>query len=145
MSRELHSIEGTGLVTIRGAWFFVVGTDAEFILDYPSYDPRYDPVEDANFRRGLAVVRPQDGFTYLQAMNDDGVYPIDDIPSFIDQHGAERVQPIVLIDFDNARFVSTFFDLPLEDHAGTGWESTYEDLFNYVPHHIAAHWTHDQP
>ncbi len=140
---ELLSIEGAGLVTIRGAWFFVIGTDAEFILDYPSYDPEYDPVDDASFRGGLAVVRPQDGFAYLQAMN-DRVFAIDDINSFIEQQGAERVQPIVLIDFDHARFVSTFFVLPLEDHAGTDWESAYDDLFNYVPDHIAAHWTREQ-
>lgn len=139
--RKLDSIEGTGLVTIQGAWFFVVGTDGEFILDMDSYDPTYDPTQwEHEFRGGLDVVTPDDGFAYLHAMR-EGVFPVSDIESFIDANDAERVRPIVLIDFDNAKFVSSFFDLPFEDHAGDGWDATYvEDLLAHLPDTIAAHW-----
>jgi hypothetical protein len=85
------------------------------------------------------VVTPDDGFAYLHAMR-EGVFPITDIESFIEHNDAERVQPIVLIDFDNAKFVSSFFDLPMEDHAGLGWDASYEDLLDHVPETIAAHW-----
>ncbi|MEL6984098.1 MAG: hypothetical protein AAFO29_16860 [Actinomycetota bacterium] len=137
--RKLISIESTGLVTIRGAWYLVVGTHAHFILDYPGYDPSYDPVENATFRGGLAVVAPDDGFAYLHALR-ERVFPITDIESFIDANDAERIRPIVLIDFDNAAFVSSFFDLPMEDHAAPGWDASYEDLLDHVPDTIAAHW-----
>jgi hypothetical protein len=138
--RELIGIEEIGIVTIRGAWFLLAGTHAEFILDYAGYDPDYDPTEDAEFRSGLGTVRPDDGFAYLSALKEQ-VFPISDIESFIERNDADRVEPIVLIDFDNARYISGFFDLPFEDHAGEGWDATYvEDLLDHVPETIARHW-----
>jgi len=135
-----ESIEMAGLVRVRGAWFYVLGTTAEFVPDCPRYDPTFDPTQwDYEFRDGLMTVHLDDAYAYLHALR-DRVFPVEDIPSLVAENGIDASRPVVLINFDRALFVSTFFQLPLEDHVSEEWSTHFDDLFDFAPDHIAAHW-----
>lgn len=138
-SYELLSVLSAGLVIAGGALFYVFGTDGEFILDYPNYDPSFDPIEDAGYRGGLATVGPGDGFAFLHALR-DGVFSVDQIEDFIERYGKDRVQPIFLVDFDRALLVTTFFEFALENYVGPDWHTDFGDLFDHVPESIATYW-----
>ena len=137
---KIDSIDHPGLVTVRSAWFFVVGTTADFILDYPAYDPSCFPGRHGvTFRDGLDVVTPADGFRYLAALG-AGVIGIDQVGSVIDEYGLDRTRPRFLIDFDKATFTSAFFDQALEGEVGEGWSSSYSDPIAASPPHVQSIW-----
>ena len=137
---EIRSIDHPALVTIKNAWFYVLGTTADFILDYPSYDPNYDPsTRPVPFRAGLMVVTPQDGFLYLSAF-EERVFAIGDLGPLIDEYGLDRTRPQFLVDFDNATFTSAFFDQALEGEVGEGWSSSYSDPIAASPPHVQSIW-----
>lgn len=139
-ARTLASIELPGLVSVRGAWFYVLGTIAEFVLDYPSYDPSYNPSEwDHEFRGGLLCVSPEDGFAYLAQLSEQA-FGLSAMDGFIALNGPGRSRPVVLIDFDRKKYVSTYFDQPMQDHAGTGWVSEFAEPLGHAPTEVAQYW-----
>lgn len=137
---EITSIDHPAIVQVRGAWFYVIGTTADFIMDYPSYDPTYFPGRGGIvFRGGLDVVSPTDGFQYLAALA-EGVASIADVGTIVEKYGPDRTRPQFLIDFDNAMFISAFFDQALEDEVGPGWTGSYTDPLASAPAELQAIW-----
>jgi hypothetical protein len=137
-ARTIESIELAALVRVRGSWFYVLATPGELVLDYPSYDPSYDPAY-TGYRGGLATVAPGDGFAFLAAL-DDVVFDIADRKAFCEMNGAQRSRPVVAIDFDNATYVSTYFDQAAEMYAGDGWTARFDDPLVLLPPEIRATW-----
>ena len=137
---EIRSIDHPGIVKVQHAWFYVIGTTADFILDYPSYDPTYDPNQrPVPFRDGLLVVTPDDGFRYLHALR-EGVVPIDSLDELVAEYGPDRTRPQFLIDFDSATFASAFFDQTLEDEVAPGWTGSYSDPMAACPISLQGTW-----
>ena len=60
--------------------------------------------------------------------------------ALLNEYGPDRTRPIVLIDFDNALFVSAFFDQALEDEVGAGWTGSYSDPMQHAPAELQAIW-----
>lgn len=138
--RQIHPDEMLGLIHANGVWSTVFGVAAEFILDYPKYDPSYFPGRGGvTFRDGLDVVTPQDGDRYLKALS-AGVVPREELAALVEGYGSERTRPVVLIDFDGALFVSSFFDQAFEEEAGLGWNSRYGDPMAFAPPDLQEVW-----
>ena len=135
---ELHIDQHGGLVHCNDEWFLVMGFVADFILDYASYDPTYSP-DDYVFRDGLVVVTPNDGLQYLAALRSRSVAR-PEFAALLERYGPDRTRPIALIDFDNALFVSSFFDQALEDEVGDGWTGSYSDPMAAAPAELQAIW-----
>ena len=137
---RIDSIDHPALIKLGDKWYFAVGTTADFVLDYPSYDPTYFPGRGSfTFRDGLDVVSPADGERYLAALA-EGVVSVDEIDSVLKEYGPDRTRPQFLIDFDNASFTSSFFDQALEDEVGAGWTGSYSDPMAAAPPHLQAIW-----
>ena len=137
---DLHIDQQAGLVRVGGEWFLVMGYVADFILDYPAYDPNYDPSRRPTpFRNGLMTVTPQDGHAYMEALAHRSL-PLDQVGALLNEYGPDRTRPIILIDFDNALFVSAFFDQALEDEVGAGWTGSYADPMQHAPPELQAIW-----
>lgn len=131
-SRPLHDVEVAALARVRGAWFYLVATHGELILDYAAHDPSYDPSEwEQDPLGGLLQVRPKHGLRYLANL-DDRVYPVEMIPDFVALNG-DRAQPVATIDFDSASFVSSYYDQALETLCGDAWHGEFGDPLRKVP------------
>lgn len=135
--RSIAEIELPALVRVGGTWFYLLATHGELILDYAAYDPSYDPTawEDP-FRGDLLTVLPSDGFQFLEALR-DGVFPLEAIRQFVDLNGG-RARPVVVIDFDDAKFVSSFYDQALETLCGGSWAAEFGDPLAEVPDWVSA-------
>lgn len=135
-ARAIAEIELPALVRVRGAWFYLLATHGELILDYAGYDPTYDPAAwEDSFRGDLLTVLPSDGFRFLDALS-ASVYPIGVIRDFVRLNG-ERAQPVAVVDFDTARFVSSFYDQALETLCGGSWNADFGEPLDEVPERMA--------
>jgi len=135
--RPIAEVELPALVRVRGAWFYLLATHGELILDYAGYDPSYDPDAWADpFRGDLLTVLPSDGFRFLNALQ-EAVFPVETIPRFVDLNGP-RARPVAVIDFDAARFVSSVYDQALETLCGGSWDGEFGDPLTEIPEPISA-------
>lgn len=136
-ARLIAEIELPAFVRVRGAWFYVLATHGELILDYAAYDPAYDPgAWDGSFRGNLLTVLPTQGFQFLSALQ-DMVFPMATVESFVELNG-NSARPVVAIDFDSARFVSSFYDQALETLCGNPWRGLFGDPMNELPAAMAG-------
>lgn len=134
--RSLNEIELPSLVRVRGAWFYLLASHGELILDYAAYDPSYDPGEwEKTFRGDLLTVLPSDGFRFLSAL-ETAVFAVETIPGFVELNEA-RARPVVVINFDAGRFVSSFYDQALETLCGRPWNAELGDPLVEVPELIS--------
>ena len=85
----------------------------------------------------MFVVAPQDGERYLKALR-EGLVPREDLDALVEQYGPQRTRPVAVIDFDNALFVSPFFDQALEDEVGPGWSGSCGDPMVSAPPEFQA-------
>ena len=137
---EFRSIDFAALVVVDGHCFYVVATPGELIMDYPAYDPSFDTDDpEYVFRNGLHVVGPSDGHRFLESLG-RSPHRIDELGPILSEYGPDRTRPIVLIDFDNATFTSSFFDQALEDEVGAGWTGSYADPMQHASPELQAIW-----
>jgi hypothetical protein len=139
-TRRIQEMEIPGLVRLDGVWHYVLGTLAEWILDYPAYDPSYDQTQWSDlFRSGLLRVGLEDGSAFLSAMH-SGEIPVEELDSFVAFNSQERSRPRVLVDFDAGSFMSSFYDVALEEYSGEDWQADFGDPLADVPDEIARWW-----
>ncbi len=135
--RKIAEVELPAIVRVRGAWFVVLATHGELILDYQSYDPTYDPSQwEADPLGGLLRVEPRHGFRFLANL-DERVFPIGAARGMVALNG-ERARPVVLVDFDTGIFVSSHYDQALETLCGEAWAGSFGDPLREIPAEIAA-------
>jgi hypothetical protein len=139
-NRTIQDIELPGLVKTGGDWHYALGTVGEWILDYATYDPTYDPQQrEPVFRRGLMRVTPSDGPQFLHALSDNEI-ALADLGDFVRLNSTEESRPTVLVDFDSGRFVSSYYDFSLESHTGRGWAAVFGDPLDAAPSDISKYW-----
>ena len=137
---ELDPITVPGVVRLRGNVHYIPGVLAEWILDYRSYDPAYDPAEwQAEFRAGLLTVSPDDGDAYLRALQSHEIPPTD-LGEHVARGGVDRTRPAVLVDFDAAEVTSGYYDVAVEEYAGEGWRGTFADPVERLPMELQELW-----
>ena len=133
--RPVGPNEHTALVRVDGVWHFVVEHSSLFILDYARYDPNSTV---STWRGGLRTVRPTDGERYLRALA-PALQPIEAALEYVSVKDY-NIRPIVTIDFDQALFVSAYFDNSENGYVGEGWTFRFEDPLEYGPAWLAAAW-----
>lgn len=120
---------------LYGAWL------ADWILDYPTYDPGYDTYEEQKlFRGGLLVVRPDQGAEYCEVMRENEI-DREELKEYL-KHHASRTPLDFYVDFSRALFVNGFHEVPIEDYVPAGWTGIEDEAMDYLPDDIKAFWNH---
>jgi len=139
-SKELQQDELLGAVRLESKWRFFAGTLAEWILDYVSYDPNYDPAKWAYvYRNNLLRVDETLASEFCDAMKEHEFLP-DDIRRLVDEKGADKIPLVVVVDFDNRIFVNGFYDIALEEYAPKWWTKYFGNPYEYVPQEVRSLW-----
>jgi hypothetical protein len=139
----LHVDELLGVVKCNSDVRFFGAWLAEWIFDYPGYDPGYDPTQDhESLRGGLAVVRPDQGAEFCEAMRTNAIDAAE-LREYLKRHSSTT--PIdFYIDFDSALYINGFHEVPVEDYVPTGWQSMEDDPMKHVPEEVRSMW-HQTP
>jgi hypothetical protein len=112
--------EWWGIALYQGNLYALTGILAEFILDYPAYDPDFSASPNAaSFRGGALRVTQENIPQFLQALKARVLTP-QDVQSFLDSL-VDESRLIAFIDFDSRQFVHSYYDLALEDYIPKGW------------------------
>lgn len=139
-NKDLQQDELLGAVRLESKWHYFAGTIAEWILDYASYDPGYDPTQWTYvYRDNLLRVDETLAKEFCTAMKDHEFLP-NDIRQLVGEKGADKVPLIVVIDFDNQVFVNGFYDIALEDYAPKWWNKIFGNPYDYVPPEVKSLW-----
>ncbi len=139
-NRAIHHAEIPGVVCVKGEDFYLLGFSADWIFDYASYNPTDDPAGwDYTFRGGLLTVLPDHGFLFLEALK-GAIVPAPQLKELIETNGLGRTHPQVAANFDQGKYVSSFYDQPWEDYAGEAWEARFGDPLDLVADEMALLW-----
>lgn len=140
---QMESIDPDDLIgaTKYGSgWRFFVGTVAEWILDYASYDPVPDPAyKEVVFRENLLVVSEDNAAQFLEAMAKYEL-SLPELRQFIQKTGRYNWPLSVLVDFDNKFYVNGFTDVSLHKYLPTGWKGIEGSPLDFVPDEIQRIW-----
>jgi len=129
-----------GVIHYKGEYTFYMNPSAWFVMDYARYDP--DAAKDRNlkdyFRDGILVVDDFTAEAYMHSMKPDAV-SVDELRAELPQK-KDSLQPIFLIDFDNHRYVSWYFDIDYEEYIPSGWEGVFENPLGYLSDEVRKIW-----
>lgn len=139
-NKELQQDELLGAVRLGSKWRYFAGTLAEWILDYASYDPDYDPANWTYiYRNNLLRVDETLANEFCDAMKEHEFIP-EDIRHLVDKKGADKIPLAIVIDFDNLVFINGFYDLALEEYAPKWWTNYFGNPYEYVPPEVRDIW-----
>jgi len=95
---------------------------------------------------GLFRVSPE-GEIQLQEHFNAKELSRDDVAEILRSAAPSDLQPwwTVVVDFEKKRFVSGFFDQPIEDYAPASWRSSFDDPYEFIPEELAAWWPAEKP
>ena len=129
-----------GAVKNHFQWRFFAGTIAEWILDYSSYDPSYDPKKSrAVFRNNLLQVNEGNADAFCNSMETHELFS-EDILNLVSDATEDEATLTVVVDFDNTTLVNGFYDIPIEDYVPNNWTSYFGNPLEYVPEEIRFLW-----
>jgi hypothetical protein len=98
-----------GAVMCKNYWRIFLGSVAEWILDYATYDPTFDPSEWTEvFRNNLLRVDETLAEQNCSAMQPYELTPVD-VKKLLREQGANYFPLAVVIDFDKKVVVNGFF------------------------------------
>ncbi|MFN6559704.1 MAG: hypothetical protein RMY28_007840 [Nostoc sp. ChiSLP01] len=138
--QDLDPDDLIGAVKFNSKWRFFCGTIAEWILDYASYDPGFDPSKsDVVFRNNLLKVDETNTVHFLKAMEPYELFA-KDIQQLIEEEGASNWPLTIVVDFDKKTYVNGFSEITLHQYVPTGWTGYEGNPLNYVPENIRAFW-----
>jgi len=136
---EIHIDDIIGAVKINAKWRFFAGIIAEWIMDYQTYDPEYNPDEsETSFRNNILLVDESNGEAFCDAMSPYEILK-DEIDNVLDKYEGKKL-PLITIDFDNRIFTSVFFDIALEDYIPPKWKGRYIKKLTELPEEIKEIW-----
>lgn len=137
--RRVSDDDLIGGVLIASKWRFYAGTVAEWILDYPRYDPSAVNHESfSQFRNGLAVVTNSNKHEYCYAM---GPYELSlsDIDLLANSNVEYGCELSVIVDFDNNIYINGFSEIPMHQFVPMGWRGYEGDPLSYLPENLRLH------
>ncbi len=122
-----------GLVRYQNTLLMYMAPSAWFVMDYPKYDPSIlaSKERSSDFREGVLLVDNSTRAAYLKAMQPDSI-SIDELKAELPIH-KDALQPIFLIDFDNQRYSSWFFDIDYEEYVPKDWVGVFENPIDHLP------------
>jgi hypothetical protein len=134
-----------GLVFYKSTLMMYMAPPAWFVMDYARYDPSITTSDErsSKFRDGVLLVDDSTALAYLKSMQPDAI-SIDELQAELPNY-KDSLQPIFLIDFDNHRYVSWYFDVDYEEYIPSGWEGVFENPFAYLPNEVKAIWEQPGP
>lgn len=138
--QDMHPDDLIGVVKLDSKWRIFSGTVAEWILDYASYDPMFDPSRsDVVFRDNLLSIDNSNATQFLEAM---APYELDasTLKQFIDQRGGHDWQLSILIDFDRKLYINSFTEIPLHQYVPDKWIGLEDEAIKYAPFFIKEIW-----
>lgn len=138
---NLHPDDLIGAVRHQHVWRLFAGTVAEWILDYPRYDPSFDPAQSkVDFRNNLLRVDETNAAEFCEAMKPYELLA-QDIQQLVETGEIVNWPLMIMLDFDNKVLVNEFREVPIHEYVPAGW-TAYEDLaIARVPESIQALWT----
>ena len=116
---------------MNGTWKLFAGTIGEWILDYKTYDPQYDPSKWKHvYRNNLLSVNENNAQEFCDAMQEFEV-TLEDVD--ISRKGNPLLSISVLVDFDAKTYVNGYSDFLLEKYVPLNWKVIVDDPLKFVP------------
>jgi len=131
-----------GAVKWRSRWRYFAGTLGEWTLDYPAYDPSYQPAPgDRSFRGGLLRVDQTNADQFCEVMRPYELRP-EEIRSWVKERGAVNVPLMMVVDFDERKFVDGYHEafVPKSEYVPAGWQGIDGDPYDHVPPEVSDLW-----
>ena len=126
-----------GAVLSGGKWRYFVGTFAEWVMDYPSYDSNSKP--DYLFRNGIDCVDENNIDSFCDAMSDYELTE-DNIRTLTNTSKTRIDLLYYVIDADNKVYISDFWEIDTHEYVPTGWKGYAQDPMDYVPQEVKELW-----
>lgn len=129
-----------GLVSYQDTIMIYMAPSAWFVMNYPKYDPSILASQErsTDFRNGVLMVDNSTVEAYVKAMRPDAI-SVNDLKGEL-PNNHEALQPIFLIDFNNQRYVSWFYDIDYEEYIPPNWEGIFDNPLTYLPDEIKQIW-----
>lgn len=140
MKKDLNNDEYLGAVKVEGNWHFFADFVGEWILDYPAYDPDYDPSQwDYKFRNGLLTVDETNAEEFLKAMQEQEL-SLDSVKKLVAEKGEDKIPLTYVVNFDERIFVDGNSERDIVEYVPVNWKGIEDTPLNYVPDEIKAVW-----
>ena len=140
MKKELDYDEYLGAVKVEGNWHFLADFVGEWILNYPAYDPDYDPSQwKYKFRNGLLVVDETNAKEFLETMREKEL-SFESVKKLVAEKGKDKIPLTYVIDFDECIFVDGNSERDIAEYVPRNWKGIEDFPLNYVPDEIKAVW-----
>lgn len=137
---SLHPNDLIGVTRHGSRWRIFAGTVAEWILDYASYDPGFDPSRsEVMFRGNLLVVSEQNADQFHAAMEPYELQP-SELEAFVHQVGRYNWPLSMVVSFDDKLYVNGFSEIPLHEYLPPGWSGIEGQPIDFVPPEIRQIW-----
>lgn len=141
MKKELSNDEYLGAVRVNGKWHFFADFVGEWILDYPAYDPDYEPSQwSYKFRNGLLVVDETNANEFLEAMRAQEL-SFENVKKLVAEKGKEQIPLTYVVDFDERKFVDGNSERDIAEYVPKNWTGIEDTPLKYVPDEIKSVWT----
>ena len=129
-----------GAVKLHDEWHLYAGSLAEWILDYASYDPAFNPAKSkVVFRNNLLRVDASNADAFCKALQALELFPNDMVQ--LRAAGELHNYPLVVaVDFDTRTFVNGFTEIPIHQYTLKGWNAFEGDPLKFVPKDIQTLW-----
>lgn len=141
MKREdLDPDDLIGAVKHDSNWQFFAGTVAEWILDYATYDPSFDPDKSSvTFRGNLLQVDESNAAQFCEAMKPYELTTLD-LQQLVEEEGANNWPLTIVVDFTRRTYVNGFSEIPLHKYIPNTWKGHEGNPLDYVPEDIRSLW-----
>lgn len=129
-----------GVTRYNSRWRLFAGTVAEWILDYATYDPGFDPSgSETVFRGNLLTVNEENVDQFHDAMEPYELQP-SELELFMQKVGRYNWPLTVVVDFDNQFYVNGFSEISLHEYLPPGWKGIEGPPLDFVPAEIRQIW-----
>ena len=131
---KVHENQIIGAVRLNSEWRFYSGATGEWIMDYKSYDPSYDPEKWPNtFRNGILEVDVHNASEFCTAMKEYEL-TLDDVVETMRED--KDLSLSILMDFDRKLYVNGYYDMLLEEYVPMGWVGISDDPTKFLSEDI---------
>jgi hypothetical protein len=138
--KDLDPDDLIGAVKYKSHWRFFAGTVGEWILNYSSYDPSFDPSKSrVTFRNNLLNVDETNAEQFCEAMEPFELSS-EGIEQLVRAEGSGNWPLVIALNFDDKIFINGFSEISLHEYVPTGWTAIEDNPLDYVPDNIKSLW-----
>lgn len=130
-----------GAVKYDTKWQFYYADLLMWILDYPAYNPNFNPADEMfSWRGGLEIIDSENALAFCKLLGEFEV-PASKIPFVTYSSNGYKAEIYFMVNFDEKLYVSGWSEnIALEEYIPNGWIGKFDDPYLYIPEEIKKSW-----